>query len=79
MISERNGMMMVRCGAQIQEPSRLRKQASKSLNGSFNSELSDCSDTLKSSETVLLVSLPITSKVMLLMRMWLGYVRTITL
>jgi len=41
--------------------------------------LSDRSDTLKSSETVLLVALPITSKALLLMRMWLGYVSTITL
>jgi hypothetical protein len=39
------------------------------LNGSFKRGLSDSSDTLKSSETVLLVSLPITSKVLLLMRM----------
>jgi hypothetical protein len=72
-------MMMVRRGAQIQEASRRRKQASKSLNGSFKRGLSDSSDTLKSSETVLLVSLPITSKALLLMRMWLGYASTITL
>jgi len=68
-----------RRGAQIQEASRRRKQASKCLNGNFKRGLSDSSDTLKSSETVLLVSLPITSKAMLLMRMWLGYASTITL
>jgi len=79
MISGRNLMMIVRRGAQIQDVSRQRKQASKSLNGSFNRALSNSCDTLKSSETVLLVSLPRTSKALLLMRMWLGCVSTITL
>jgi len=79
MISGRNWMMIVRCGAQIHECSRWGKQASNSLNWSFKTGLSDSSDTLKSSETVLLVSLRITRKVLLLMRMWLGYRSTITL
>jgi len=78
-ISGRNWMMMLRCGIQIQEASRLRKQASKSSNGSFKRWLSDSHDNLKSSETVLLVSLLITSKALLLMRMWLGCACTITL
>jgi hypothetical protein len=72
-------MMMVKRGAHIQQVSRQRTQASKSLNGSFKRGLSDRSDTLKSSETVLMVCLPITSTALLLMRMWLGYARTITL
>jgi len=55
------------------------KSGFQSLNGSFKRGLSDSSDTLKLSETVLLVSLPITSKALMLMRMWLGYASTITL
>jgi len=71
-------MMMVRRGVRIQEASRRRNQASKSLNRSFKRGLSDSCSSLMSSETVLLVSLPITSKALLLMRIWLGYARTIT-
>jgi len=41
--------------------------------------LSDSSDTLKSSEIVLLVCLPIKSKALVQMRMWLGYASTIRL
>jgi len=78
-LSGRNRTMMVRRGAPIQEASPRRKQASKSLNVRFKRGLSDSSNTLKSSKTVLLVSLPITSKPLLLMRMWLGYLSTITL
>ena len=71
--------MMVRCGALIQEASQLQKQASKSFNGSFKRGFSDSSDTLEPSRTMLLVSLPITSKALWLTRMWLGYASTITL
>jgi len=48
-IPGRNGMMMLGCGAWIQEASWQRKQASKRLNDSFNGRLLDSSDTLKSS------------------------------
>jgi len=78
-ISGRNWMMRVTPGAQIQDASRQRKQASQSFNEIFKSGLSDSSNPLKSSKTMLLVSLPITSNVLLLMWMWLGYVCTITL
>jgi len=57
---------------------RTMKTGFQSLNGSFKRGLSDSSDTLKSSLTVLLVSFPITSKVLWLMRMWLGYTSMIT-
>jgi len=70
---------MVRHGAHIQEAFRRRKQASKSLNGSLKRGWSDSNDTLNAFETVLLVCLPIMSKALLLIRMWLGYVSTITL
>jgi len=58
-ISWRNRIMMLRRGAQIWEPSHRQKNTSKSLNRSFKGELSDSSNTEKSSETMLLVSLPI--------------------
>jgi len=51
----------------------------QSLNGWVNRRLSDSSNTFKSSVTMLLVSLLITSKPLLLMRMWLGYASIITL
>jgi len=41
--------------------------------------ITDRRNSLKSSETMILVSLPIRSKALLLMRMWHGYVSTITL
>jgi len=75
----RNQMMMVRRSAQIQEASRRRTQASRGLNRSFKWGLSDSSNTLKWTETVPLVSWPITHKALLLMRMWLIYASTITL
>ena len=78
-ISWGNPSIMGRRGAQIEEASRRQKQAPKSLNGSFKGGLSDSSDCLKSSETLLLVSFLITTKALLLMRMWLGYASTITL
>ena len=49
--------MMVRCSTQIQEACRRRKLHSTSLNGRFKIGSSYSSDTLKSSKTVLLVSL----------------------
>jgi len=79
MISRRDRMMMVRRGAQIQEPSWPQKQASKSLNWSFKRKLPDSSDTMKWSETLLLVSLQITNNAWMMMTMLLGYVSTITL
>ena len=69
---------MVRRYAQIQEASQWGKQASKRLHGCFKRGVSDISDSLKSSGTVLLVSLLIASKAVLLMGMWLGYLSTIT-
>jgi len=54
-ISRRNRMMMPRRAAQIHEASRQQKQASKGSKGRFTGGLSECSDSLKSSETVLLV------------------------
>jgi len=71
-------MILVRCGAQIQEASQWRKQASKCFNRSFQRNWSDSSDTLKLSETVPSDSLPTRSNSLLLMRMWLGYASTIT-
>jgi len=62
----RNRMIMVWHSTQIEEPSRWRNQASKSLNRCFRKGLSGSSDTLKWSETMLLVSWPITSKALLL-------------
>jgi len=75
----RNQVIMVRSSAQIHHASRCWKPAFKSLNGRFKRGLSDISDTSKSFETVILVCFPITSKVLLLMRMYLGYVSTIRL
>jgi len=72
-------MMIVRRGVRIQESFWWWKQAFESLSGRFERGLSDSSDTLKSSETVLLVSWPITSKALLLMRKWLAYTSMITL
>jgi len=60
-ISGSNWMMMLRRGTKIEEASRWRNQASKCSNGSFKTGLSDSRHTLMSSETVLLVSLPIRS------------------
>jgi len=74
----RNWMMIVGHGTLIHELSQQQIQASKRLNGSFKRGLSDCSDALKSSKTVLLVLLPMMSKALLLMSMWLGYASTIT-
>ena len=71
-------MTMVRCGAQIQERSQWRNQASKSSIGTWKREWSDRNDALKWSNTVLLVALLITTKALLLMRMWHGYVSRIT-
>jgi len=72
-------MMMVKPVIKIQEASRRQKQVSKCLNGNIKRLLSDSSNSLKPSETVLLVSLPITSKALLLVIIWLGYTSTITL
>jgi len=77
-ISGRDRMMMPRHGAQIQKASLWWKQASKSLNGSFNRELSDSSNSLKSSESVLLVTLLNTHKEKLLMTMWICNASVIT-
>jgi len=78
-ISGRNQIMTLRRGTQIQAPSNWRKQASKSSKWSFKTWLSDSSDTLKSSQTVLFVTGPNPNKLLLLMRMWLGYASTIGL
>jgi len=78
-MSGRDRMMILRRGAQIQEASQCRKPASKHSNGIFKGILSDSSNTLMSSKTVLLVSLLFTSKVLFLIRMWLGCMSTITL
>jgi len=75
----RNQMMMVRLSAQIHAASPPRNQASKHLNRSFKQILSDSSNTLKSSNTVLLVSVQSTSQASFLMRMWHGNASTITL
>ena len=72
MIKGINQMMMLKNGAQIQEASWQRKQASKSLEWSIQGGLSGSNHTLKSSETILLVSLLVTSKAMFLMRLWEG-------
>jgi len=72
-------MMMVTSSAQIREASQQWNQASKGLNACLKRGLSDSSDTLKSSGTVLLFSLLISSKPLLLMKMWLGYASKITL
>jgi len=69
MISWRNRMMKVRRGALIEAAFRWRKQASKSLNVSYKRGSSDSSNPLKWSDTMLLVSLPIISEALLLMRM----------
>jgi len=61
--------MIFRHGTQIQEYSRSYMLATKYLKGGFNVELSDCSDTLMSSKTKLLVSLLIVGTVFALMRM----------
>jgi len=78
-ISGRTLMMMLRHSTQIQEASQRLQQASNISNGNFKRGLSHSSDTLKSSETVLLVSLPITNRAIFPMRMWLGYPSIITL
>jgi hypothetical protein len=61
-----------------QDASGSQKQDSKDLTGSFKNTLSVCSDRLKSSETVIMVSLPITTNGLLLISMWLVYASTIT-
>jgi len=58
----RNLMMMLGHGAQIQEACRQQKQVFKCLNRSFKGGLSDSSDTLKSSDTVLLAFCPLWPK-----------------
>jgi len=78
-ISGSNRMMMVRCGAQIQQNPHRPKQATKSLNGNTESCFTDTSYTLKSTDTVLFVFLLIRTKAMMLMRIWLGYASTIKL
>jgi hypothetical protein len=71
--------MMVRNCAQMQEASRRWKHASKSFNRTFTSGFSGSSNILRYSKTVLLVCWPITIKVLLRMRMWLGNVNLIAL
>jgi len=75
----RNLIMMLRGTAKIQEAFRWRKLASNCLNRNFKTELTDSSDTLQSSETVLWASLPTMSKELLLMSRWLRYASTVTL
>jgi len=79
MISCRNGIMMLRCGAHIREASRQLAQAFTCSIGSFIWGISDSSDTLKSSDTMLLLSLPVMSKAVWMKGMWLGYTSTIKL
>jgi len=79
MISGRNWIMLLRCCTQMKGASLQRRQASKCSKRHFKGELSDSSYTLKSSEIMLLVSLPIRWKVRLLMTMWHRYTSTITI
>jgi len=78
-ISQMNQMMQLRRSSQILEAFPQWKQASKSSKGSFKKGLSDSSETLKSSKTMLLVCFLITSKGLLLMTMWLGHTSRMTL
>jgi len=78
MISGRNWMVMLKHGTEIQKASWPRMQASKRLNGIFKNVLTDCSNTLKPAETMLLVNLLITSQGLLQITMWLGYAIMIT-
>jgi len=79
MMSGRNRMRKLTHGVQIEVASWRRKQMSKSTNrNSKRGWLGSC-DILKWSETTILVSLLITSKVLLLITIWLGYTSTITL
>ena len=72
-------MTLVRCSTQIPKNSWWRQQVSKSLNESFKGGLWDSSYTLKSSETMIRVSFPITSNAVLLIRIRIGYVSEIIL
>jgi len=72
-------MVMLRCSGKDHEAFRLQLQAAKSLNRSMKGGISGSSNTLNSFETKLLVAVLITSKPLLLMRMWLGNRKTITL
>jgi len=78
MILGRIRMMMWRCSTHIQEISWRLKQGSDNLNGTFNGGVSCSHKTLKLSGYELLVSLPFTSKELLVMRTWLGYGSTVT-
>jgi len=77
-MSGRNWMMMLWSGAKMLEASWWRTQNSNSLSLSLNGELSGSSDTLKPSVTMLLIPLSILRKLMLLLRMELGNLSTIT-
>jgi len=78
-ISGMNWMMTQCQSIQIPEAFRQRRQVSNSLNGCFTGELSDCSITLTSSETILLVYLRMTCNRLFFMKMWLHYASIITL
>ena len=64
-------MMMGRRSAEIQEAIQRRKQASECITPSFEKGISDSSDHLKTSETVLVVTFGLISKGLLVIRMWL--------
>ena len=66
-------------GTQIQVAFWWQNKAFKWSKGSIQGALSACSNTLRSSETMLFVFLPISTKRLCLIRMWLSYASTITL
>jgi len=72
--------MTIRSGnSQIAKALRWWKQTVNCSKETFNRRYADSSDTLQSSDSVFLVTLPITSKVLLLLRMWHVYANTIWL
>jgi len=78
-ISWRNCMTRLGSGTQIQVAFWWQNKAFKWSKGSIQGALSACSNTLRSSETMLFVFLPISTKRLCLIRMWLSYASTITL
>jgi hypothetical protein len=64
---------------QIQEAFKLRKQVAESSNPHFTWGFSDTNNSWEASQTVLLISLPIPSNVLLLTTLLFGYVSMITL
>jgi len=75
----RNQIMVLRCGAPIPVAFQPQKHDSNSSTESIKSSMWGSRSALKLSEIVLWVSLPITSKALLMFWMWLGYTSIITL